>query len=106
MARPRAAIGTSSALSHIAPHWRHQFSKHQEKRIMSTKHFPGATHSTLLGLVGAAVLFCPARCHGESPRPSATRRACAVSYEKAQQLRQASKLRAAKEVLTSCAKSA
>jgi hypothetical protein len=59
------------------------------------------------GLFGAAVLFCATPGIGQSPRTSAsTRRACASSYEKAQELRQASRLREAKENLQSCSKNA
>jgi hypothetical protein len=72
---------------------------------MSRKYFPGASRATVIGLFGAAVLFCSTPGSGQSPRTSnATRRACANSYEKAQELRQASKLREAKEALQSCVK--
>ena len=74
---------------------------------MSRKHFPGASRSAVIGLLGAAVLCCPTPSNGQAPRTSAsTRRTCVSSYEKAQELRQASKFRDAKETLQSCAKSA
>jgi hypothetical protein len=70
---------------------------------MSRKSFPN--RSVLIGLWGAALLLSASPGQGESVRPR-DRRACAASYEKAQELRQASKLRRAKEALASCAKAA
>jgi hypothetical protein len=70
---------------------------------MSRKSLP--KRSVLIVLSGAALLLSASPGQGETVRPR-DRRACAASYEKAQELRQGSKLRRAKEALASCAKAA
>src|SRR6185369_855158 len=59
--------------------------------------------SISVGLCLTSVLLCPSSSRGETPRAKEIR-ACASSYERAQELRQKSKLRRAKEALAACAK--
>jgi hypothetical protein len=73
---------------------------------MSAKHFPKASRALVVGLWGAAVVFCSTPGNGQSPKGAAVRRSCANSYERGQELRQSSKLRRAREVLIGCARAA
>jgi hypothetical protein len=72
---------------------------------MLRKHFRGARPSVAFTLWGAAVLSCATPSNAQSPRAK-ERRACASQYEKAQELRQASKLRQSKDAMLRCAKPA
>jgi len=72
---------------------------------MLRKHFRGGHPFVATVLSGAAVLSSTTPGNAESPRAK-ERRACASQYEKAQELRQASKLRQSKEAMLRCAKPA
>jgi hypothetical protein len=76
------------------------------ERNMSAKQFPKASRAVVVGLFGAAIVLSSTPGNGQSPRLSAVRRSCASSYERGQELRQASKLRRAREVLIGCSRAA
>src|SRR5262245_35847526 len=72
---------------------------------MSAKQFP-KTSAVVVGLLGAAIVFCSRPGNGQSPRAAAVRRSCANAYERGQELRQGAKLRRAREVLLGCSRAA
>jgi len=71
---------------------------------MSKNHVRRRNPSIAIALCGAAVVLSSASGYGQPARQK-DRRACANAYEKAQELRQASKLRRSREALLGCAKS-
>jgi hypothetical protein len=73
---------------------------------MSAKQLSKTNRAMVVGLFGAAIVFCATPGNGQSPRGGAARRSCANAYERGQELRQSSKLRRAREVLIGCARAA
>jgi len=71
---------------------------------MSKNHVRLGNPSIAIALFGAAIVLSPASGYGQPGRLK-DRRLCANAYEKAQELRQVSKLRRSREALLGCAKS-
>jgi hypothetical protein len=71
---------------------------------MWRKHLSTVNRAIVVGLSGTVIVLSTTSSSGDVPHPK-DRRSCAVSYEKAQELRQAGKLRRSKEALLACAKS-